>query len=133
MEHGKSHIETILRKMIPQRLGSVLLWRAKIESSKSCNQISADERHKIVSMLKEFTLQIIGYRPLVEAMVTAGGVDLKEVNPKTMESRIIKRLYFAGEILDLDADTGGFNLQSAFSTGWLAGQMSAIKKASLLD
>lgn len=124
-QHGKSRIETVLKDLLPQRLASVLLLLIDIEPTKLCNQISTNERRKIKHILKEFDLKIIGHRPLAEAMVTAGGVNLKEVDPKTMESRIINGLYFAGEVLDFDADTGGFNLQAAFSTGWLAGRMSA--------
>ena len=75
--------------------------------------------------MKDFQLQITGHRNFEEAIITAGGVDLKEVDPRTMESRLVKGLYFAGEVLDIDADTGGFNLQAAFSTGWLAGRSAA--------
>jgi predicted flavoprotein YhiN len=75
--------------------------------------------------LKDFRLKITGHRSFKHAIITAGGIDTREVNPKTLESRLVNGLYFAGEILDIDADTGGFNLQAAFSTGWLAGSSAA--------
>jgi len=75
--------------------------------------------------LKDFRLTITGYRPYEEAIVTAGGINIRELNPATMESKLLKGLYFAGEVLDLDGDTGGYNLQIAFSTGWLAGRAAA--------
>jgi hypothetical protein len=75
--------------------------------------------------LKDFRLEVTGYRPFSEAIVTAGGVDTKEVDPRTMESRLVKGLYLAGELLDIQGDTGGYNLQAAFSTGWLAGRSAA--------
>ena len=83
--------------------------------------ITKEERKNIVTLLKNFCFEIIGTRPIAEAIITSGGVDVKEINPKTMESKIIKGLYFAGEILDVDAFTGGYNLQIAFSTGYSAG------------
>ncbi|MGD9978504.1 MAG: NAD(P)/FAD-dependent oxidoreductase, partial [Bacteroidales bacterium] len=88
------------------------------------------EREKVIALLKNFTLQMTGYRGWDEAIVTAGGIALSEVNSKTMESKLIDGLYFAGEILDLSGNTGGYNLQIAFSTGWLAAE-SAVKKLSV--
>jgi predicted Rossmann fold flavoprotein len=126
LEHGKSQIQTILGKLLPQRMVRLLLRRIGTEPQKPCNQVSADERRRIKLLLKNFDLTVIGHRSFAEAMVTAGGINLNEVDPRTMESRLIKGLHFAGEVLDLDADTGGFNLQAAFSTGWLAGRMCAI-------
>jgi predicted flavoprotein YhiN len=78
--------------------------------------------------LKDFRLEVTGHRGFEEAIVTAGGVALDEIDPRTMESRLVRGLYFAGEVLDLDANTGGFNLQAAFSTGWVAGQAAAQQK-----
>ena len=97
----------------------------KIEPDKKTSQITQSERLSLVSLLKGLRLEISRTRPIDQAMVTRGGVSLKEVNPRTMESRLIKGLYFAGEMLDVDADTGGFNLQAAFSTGYLAGESAA--------
>ncbi|MBL6966417.1 MAG: NAD(P)/FAD-dependent oxidoreductase, partial [Anaerolineales bacterium] len=91
--------------------------------------ISAEERKRLRNWLKDFRLDIIDHRSFMQAIVTAGGVDTREVNPKTMQSRLIGGLYFAGEVLDVDADTGGYNLQAAFSTGWLAGQSAASPAA----
>ncbi|MFH1999620.1 MAG: NAD(P)/FAD-dependent oxidoreductase, partial [Planctomycetota bacterium] len=89
---------------------------------KAGHQITADERKQLRMWLKDFRMEISGFRPIAEAIVTAGGVHLKEINPYTMESRNVKGLYFAGEVLDIHGDTGGYNLQAAFSTGWLAGR-----------
>ena len=83
----------------------------------------AIERIRLVNLLKKLEITITGFRPVEEAIVTAGGISIKEINPKTMESKIIKGLYFAGEIIDVDAYTGGFNLQIAYSTGYTAGQL----------
>jgi predicted flavoprotein YhiN len=88
-------------------------------------QVTVDERKRVRMWFKHFQLEVTGHGPIDEAIVTAGGVNLKEVNPRTMESRLIHGLYFAGEVLDLDADTGGYNLQCAFSTGWIAGRSAA--------
>ena len=89
--------------------------------NKKVNSITKEERHKLVKLLKNFNVVVEGFRPVEEAIVTAGGVSTKEINPKTMESKIVKGLYFAGEIIDVDAYTGGFNLQIAYSTGYTAG------------
>ena len=89
------------------------------------HQITAQERKRLRRWLKDFRLEVTGYRPFREAIITAGGVDTREVDPRTMASRLVEGLYFAGEVLDVDADTGGYNLQAAFSTGWLAGRSAA--------
>ena len=99
----------------------VILDRLGIDQNKKVNEITKQERQKIVEILKNFKLEISGFRPIEEAIITAGGISTKEINPKTMESKIIKNLYFAGEIIDVDAYTGGFNLQIAYSTGYTAG------------
>ena len=96
-----------------------------IPPDKVGHQITAEERKRLRTWLKDFRLEVTGYRPFTEAIITAGGVDTREVNPRTMESRLVEGLYFAGEVLDVDADTGGYNLQAAFSTGWLAGRSAA--------
>ena len=92
-----------------------------INPDKKVNEISKDERHRLVDLLKSFKVTISGFRPVEEAIVTAGGINIKEINPKTMESKIVNGLFFAGEIIDVDAYTGGFNLQIAYSTGYTAG------------
>jgi predicted Rossmann fold flavoprotein len=123
--HGGSRVQIILRELLPKKMAALFLSEIAIDYDKLCSHISTIERRRIGLGLKEFKMKVTGHRSINEAMVTAGGISLKEVDPRTMESRLIKGLYFAGEVLDLDADTGGFNLQTAFSTGWLAGRMCA--------
>lgn len=124
-ESGKKHYSTLLKGFLPGKMIPVFAERTEIPGDKPVHQITADERRRFRSCLKDFRLKVTKHRPLDEAIVTAGGISLKEINPKTMESRLVQGLYFAGETLDLDADTGGYNLQAAFSTGWLAGQSAA--------
>jgi predicted Rossmann fold flavoprotein len=124
--NAKKSIKNALKELLPLRLIKVFIDAAAIDLLKKCSQITQDEREKIVSLLKGFRMDISGARPVEEGMVTRGGVSLKEINPRTMESRLIKGLYFCGEMMDVDADTGGFNLQAAFSTGYLAGESAAI-------
>ena len=123
--HGKRHFRTLLKGLLPSKLIPVCLDLTGIPPDKAAHQITAQERARLRAWLKDFRLEVSGHRPLAEAIVTAGGVALREVEPRTMESRLIEGLYFAGEVLDLDADTGGYNLQAAFSTGWVAGQSAA--------
>jgi predicted Rossmann fold flavoprotein len=99
----------------------VIIELSGIQGEKPVNQITRAERRKLVELLKGLTLEICGSRPISEAIVTAGGINTDEINPSTMESKLIKGLYFAGEIIDVDGYTGGFNLTIAFSTGYLAG------------
>ena len=125
-QNPKKNIKNVLQALLPKSLASVFTDIAAITTDKKVSQITQVERQKIVSLLKAWRLDILKTRPISEAMVTQGGISLKEINPRTMESRIIKGLYFAGEIIDLSADTGGFNLQAAFSTGYLAGESAAL-------
>lgn len=122
----KKTIKNTLKNLLPSSLINVFLDIVKINPGKSVNQITQAERESLVLILKGLRLNIIKSRPVDQAMITRGGISLKEINPRTMESRIIKGLYFAGEIIDVDADTGGFNLQAAFSTGYLAGESAAL-------
>ena len=122
----KKALKNVLKSMLPKRLVDVFIEAAKINPVKLVSYVTQGERASMVSLLKAFRLDIIGTLPLEEAMVTRGGVSLKDINPRTMESRIIKGLYFAGEMIDVDADTGGFNLQAAFSTGYLAGESASL-------
>ena len=122
----KKSLKNVLKELLPQKLISIFLEATDINPLRKTSQITNDERSKMISFLKGFKLQITGTRPIEEGMVTSGGVSLKEINPRTMESRLTKGLYFAGEIMDVDADTGGFNLQAAFSTGYLAGESAAL-------
>jgi predicted flavoprotein YhiN len=123
--HGSRRIQTILAGLVPARLVDQLLKTCGSVPNKIANQVSAQERQMLIKALKNIRLDIEATRPLAEAMVTAGGVCLAEINPHTMESRLVKGLYFCGEILDIDAETGGYNLQAAFSTGYLAGESAA--------
>jgi len=124
--NSKKTIKNMFKTLLPKRLIEVFMDIAKIMPDKKVSQISRAERQRIVALLKGLRLDIAELMPIEEAMITRGGVSLKDINPKTMESRIIKGLYFAGEMIDVDADTGGFNLQAAFSTGYLAGDSAAL-------
>lgn len=112
-----------LKELLPSKLIPVVLNRWGIDPTIRCNSITKEQRRVLVQILKCLDFEITGTRPIDEAIVTRGGVSVKEVNPKTMESKLISGLYFCGEVLDVDAYTGGFNLQIAFSTGFLAGQL----------
>ena len=100
---------------------NVFVNESKINPNKKVNEITKKERKYLVQILKNFEITISGFRSIEEAIISSGGINTKEINPKTMESKIIKGLYFAGEIIDVDAYTGGFNLQIAYSTGYTAG------------
>ena len=110
-----------LDKLLPQKLIPIIIKRAQIDPNKKVNEITKKEREKLIKSIKKFDIEIKGFRPIEEAIITSGGVNTKEINPKTMESKKIKGLYFAGEIIDVDSYTGGFNLQIAYSTGYVAG------------
>lgn len=110
-----------LDKLLPRKMIEPIITLIGISPEKRINEITKEERRKIVKVLKNFELTLNGFRSIEEAIVTKGGISIKEINPKTMESKIINGLYFAGEIIDLDAFTGGFNLQIAWSTGYSAG------------
>ena len=110
-----------LDKLLPKKMIEVIIKLSGIKENKKVNEITKEERFKLVELLKNFEVTITGFRPIEEAIVTAGGVSTKEINPKTMESKLIKGLYFAGEVIDVDSYTGGFNLQIAYSTGFVAG------------
>lgn len=114
-----------MKDLLPGRLISVVLDAAFLNPDKPINQISKEERSRLVYNLKNLSFPITGTRPLAEAIVTAGGVSTKEINPKTFESKIVKKLYFAGEVIDVDGYTGGYNLQAAFSSGYAAGYAAA--------
>lgn len=114
-----------LNALLPRKLIPVAVRRSGIVPETKCNQVTKEQRAAFVQLLKNFTVDINGFRPIEEAIVTAGGVSVKEVSPKTMESKQCKGLYFAGEILDVDGYTGGFNLQIAFCTGRMAGLSAA--------
>lgn len=108
-----------LNKLLPKKLIPVIVLLSGIEPSKKVNQLTKEERHSLVKLIKNFKVDVTGFRPVEEAIVTSGGVNVKEIDPKTMKSKIVDNLYFAGEVIDVDAYTGGFNLQIAFSTAVL--------------
>ncbi len=124
-DNPKKVIKNLLKDFLPMRLIDVFMDISHISPQKIANHITQEERRKISSLFKALRLNISRARPMNMAMITRGGISLKDINPRTMESRLVKGLYFAGETIDVAANTGGFNLQAAFSTGYLAGQSSA--------
>jgi len=125
-EAPRKNIKNTLKTLLPQRLIDLAIAILRIDADKIVSHITQTERRALVGWLKGFRMDIKGLKPVEDGMVTRGGVSLKNINPRTMESRIVKGLYFAGEMIDIDADTGGFNLQAAFSTGYLAGESAAL-------
>lgn len=117
---NKDYINS-LSDLLPRKMVPVIVKLSRIEPSQKVNQITKEQRERLVSLLKTLTLTVTGFRPIDEAIVTKGGINLREIDPKTMQSKRVSGLYFAGEVLDVDAFTGGFNLQIAFSTGFAAG------------
>ncbi len=121
--NGKVKLKALFRELLPMQMIPVFIDLAKLDGEKLACQVSGDERRRIVALMKNFAFDIVGHRDFNEAIVTSGGVSVDEINQKTMESKLVKGLFFAGEVLDVDANTGGYNLQIAFSTGWLAGKI----------
>lgn len=126
-QRGGEALPDLLRGLLPQPLVRSCLEFCDLPENLDTRHFPAKMRRRLIHWLKNFRVEISGYRSLDEAIITAGGVHLKEVEPRTMASRLVPGLYFAGEVLDLQADTGGFNLQAAFSTGWLAGSSVALR------
>jgi len=122
---GTEPMHSVLRGLLPRQLVRPCLKAIRIQGQRTGSTIKADERKRLLTWLKDFRLTIREPRPLSEAIVTAGGVNMKEIEPRTMASRLVDGLYIAGELLDVHGDTGGYNLQAAFSTGWLAGRSAA--------
>jgi len=120
-EQNNKQFKNSLNKLLPKKLIPVIIELSGIDGDKQVNVLTGDERKRVVKLLKEFELSVEGLVGFAKAIITSGGVDLKEVDPRTMKSKIIDNLYFAGEILDIDGPTGGYNLQVAWSTGYLAG------------
>ena len=120
-EHGKKKISNVFRYLLPKTMIPVFFDLLGLDPEKECHQISSKERKQIRYLLKNLRFRITNHRPFKEAIITAGGVSTKEIFSKTMESKVVKGLFFAGEMIDLDGETGGYNLQIAYSTGWLAG------------
>lgn len=121
----KRHVQNMLGGLLPSSLIPVCVDLIEIPAHEPAHRISAEERKRLRVWLKDFRLPVTNHRPLEEAIVTAGGVDTGQVDPHTMSSRLTRGLYFAGEVLDVDAETGGYNLQAAFSMGWVAGRLAA--------
>ena len=124
-EFKNKQFKNSLDKLFPQKLIPIIIKRTQINPNKKVNEITKKEREKLIKTIKSFNVEIEGFRPIEEAIITSGGINTKEINPKTMESKKVKGLYFAGEIIDVDAYTGGFNLQIAYSTGYVAGMLGA--------
>lgn len=120
-EHGKKQLVNIFRSWLPASMISVFIEELGLDGEKECHQVSGKERKQIKNFMKNMRLEVSHNRSFKEAIITAGGILTNEIRPKTMESKLVSGLYFAGEIIDLDAETGGYNLQIAYSTGWLAG------------
>ncbi len=123
LEFKNKKFKNSLDKLLPKKMIEPIIKLSNINPEKDVNEITKIERHNLVNLLKDFKFTIEGFRSIDEAIITSGGINVKEVNPKTMESKIVKGLYFAGEVLDVDAYTGGFNLQIAYSTGFTAGRL----------
>ncbi len=121
-EFKNKQFKNSLNRLLPNKLIDVIIRLSYINPDKQVNSITKQERHNLVELLKNFSLSIIKLGPFSQAVITKGGVNVKEINPSTMESKLIKNMYFVGEVLDLDGLTGGFNLQIAWSTGYLAGK-----------
>ncbi len=120
-EHGKKQLVNVFRNWLPSSMIPVFIELLQLDPDKACHQVSGKERKKIRHLMKNMRFEISHNRSFKEAIITAGGILTNEIRPKTMESKLVSGLYFAGEIIDLDAETGGYNLQIAYSTGWLAG------------
>ncbi len=130
-EQKNKQLKNALHGLMPSKLIPVFIQQSGISPDKAMHQITREERQKMVELLKNFRFTITKARPIEEAIVTAGGVSVKEVSPKTMESKLVPGLYFTGEVLDIDGMTGGFNLQAAFSTGYLAGTACTIEDSGV--
>jgi len=120
-EAKNKQFKNSLDKLLPKKLINIVIKKTGIDENKKINEVSKKERENLCNLLKNFEIEIKKFRPIEEAIITSGGINIKEINPKTMESKLVKNLFFAGEIIDVDAYTGGFNLQIAFSTGYVAG------------
>lgn len=121
LANSNKDFQNSLGGLLPSKMIPIVIERTGIEPTKKVNQLTKVERHALSFILKNFSIPLSKFRPIEEAIITSGGIDVKEIDPRTMQSKLVNGLYFAGEIIDVDAYTGGFNLQIAFSTGYLAG------------
>lgn len=119
------HFRNYLSELLPKAMIPVFIELSGIPADLPVNRITAPQRRRMIELLRNLPMTVTGFRSPDEAIVTAGGIDIREINPKTMESKLVKRLYLVGEVIDIDATTGGYNLQAAFSTGWVAGESAA--------
>ncbi len=124
-EHGKMTYKNMLKHFLPNKAINVFVKLSKIREDKRCGEITREERYRFTRLMTDFRLTVKGPRPIDEAIVTTGGVALDQINPHTMESKIVRNLFFCGEVIDVDGNTGGYNLQAAFSTGFVAGESAA--------
>jgi predicted Rossmann fold flavoprotein len=122
---GRRKIPNILANLLPKRMVGTFLQKAEISPEQRGGEIRVDSRRRLVHLLKDWRLTLRGPRPIEEAIITSGGIQVREIDPSTMESKIVQGLYFCGEVIDVDGKTGGYNLQAAFSTGWVAGEAAA--------
>ena len=127
-EHSKQNFKNMLKSLLPRKMIDLFIDILKIDPEKQLHQVTGDERKRLRMLLKEFPLQVIGHDSYDHAIVTSGGVSLKEINPMTMESKLTSNLYFAGEVMDVNGETGGYNLTSSWSTAFLAGRLMRNKQ-----
>jgi hypothetical protein len=120
-QYSNKQLKNALNDLLPQKLIPWVIKLSHTDPEKTVNQITKEERMKLIDIMKGFPLRFKKFRPIEEAIVTSGGISTKEINPSTMESKLVSNLYFVGEVIDVDALTGGYNLQIAYSTGYLAG------------
>jgi len=132
-ERGRQQLRNVLAGLLPGKMVDVFVALLGIPSDKPGHQISARERRRLATLLQDLRMAVTGARPIDEAIVTAGGVETAEIDPRSMASRLIEGLYFCGEVIDVDADTGGYNLQAAFSTAYLAGESAARAVGQVAD
>ncbi len=125
-KYSNKNFSNSLSDLLPQKMIPVFIKKSGIDPYKKVNEITKEERRVLVELFKSFSFDIYGFRPIDEAIITSGGINVKEISPKDMQSKLARGLYFAGEVIDVDAYTGGFNLQIAFSTGYLAGTSAAL-------
>ena len=128
-EYGKMKYKNILRHFLPNKAIAIFIKLSEIPADKYGSEITREERHQLIELLTNFKLTVKRVRPIEEAIVTSGGVALDQIDPKTMESKIVKGLFFCGEVIDIDGNTGGYNLQAAFSTGYVAGENATKSKS----
>jgi hypothetical protein len=127
-EQPRQQIQSIMGRLLPRSLVPVIVRRTGVPPEVKGGEVRVGQRGKIGRVLKDWRLPVRGVRPLAEAIVTAGGVAVGEIHPASMESKIVRGLHFCGEVIDVDGKTGGYNLQAAFSTGWVAGEAAARRR-----